>query len=206
MRALIATALAVSVTASAAEPPALPGSLASPLERPRQRHGCLPTGNGYLRARIRGALALDVNLRDRELECDGDARPDGHGIRVSFAGPLRTDGRRLRMVFGIGSASEGRGGHALPVNLTVIFEGEQRLFATRGDDKCTIDELTQQRLGGPGNAARSYRIVARGFCIAPVPALAAGDQILINSFDFAGSVSFAASDEAARPAGRNHAQ
>ena len=164
----------------------------TPLSNPLSptHHGCLVTGNGYLRARIRGSMKLDIDLHDSELECEGGARPDGSGIRVSFAGPLRSDGRRLRMVFGVSSASEGRAGRALPTNLTVIFEGEQRLFATRGEDKCTVDELTQERLGALGGPTRSYRVIARGFCIAPVSGLPAGGQILVSSFDFAGSVTF----------------
>ncbi len=162
----------------------------TPAAPPRAAHGCLVTGNGYLRARIRGALTLDVNLHDGELECDGGARPDGSGIRVSFAGPLRSDGRRLRMVFGVGTASEGTAGRELPTNLTVIFEGEQRLFATRGEDKCTVDELSQERVGALGGPSRSYRVVARGFCIAPASALNDRSQILVSSFDFAGSVTF----------------
>ena len=154
-------------------------------------HGCLATGNGYLRAKIRGALTLDVDLHDSELECAGGARPDGSGIRVSFAGPLRSDGRRLRMVFGIGGrTTEGTAGRALPTNLTVIFEGEQRLFATRGDDKCTADEISQERVGALGGPSRTYRIVARGFCITPVNALNGSEKILVNSFDFAGRITF----------------
>jgi hypothetical protein len=152
--------------------------------------GCLVAGNGYLRAKIRGALKLDVNLHNSELECAGGARPDGSGIRVSFAGPVRSDGRRLRMVFGLVGASEGAAGRELPTNLTVIFEGEERIFATRGDDKCTVDEVSQQRVGELGGGARSYRVVARGFCIAPVNSLGDGRNILISSFDFAGSVTF----------------
>ncbi len=153
-------------------------------------HGCLATGDGYLRARIRGTLTLDVDLHNAELECDGGGRPDGSGIRVSFAGPLRSDGRRLRMVFGIGTAAEGSSGRELPTNLTVIFEGEQRLFGTRGEDKCTVDELKQDRIGTLGGPVRSYRVIARGFCIAPASALNGHDQILVSSFDFAGSVTF----------------
>jgi hypothetical protein len=129
-------------------------------------------------------------LHDAELECDGGARPDGHGIRVSFAGPLRSDGRRLRMVFGITGAVEGAAAHALPTNLTVIFEGEERIFATRGTDKCTADELSLERVGALGGPTRSYRVNAHGFCIAPVNSVSGTERILVNSFDFAGSVTF----------------
>lgn len=135
-------------------------------------------------------MSLDIDLHNAELECDGGVRPDGSGIRVSFAGPLRSDGRRLRMVFGVGSAAEGRSGRALPTNLTVIFEGEQRIFATRGEGKCTVDELTEQRLGALGGSSRPYRVIGRGFCIEPVNDLHGKESILVNSFDFAGRVTF----------------
>ena len=118
-------------------------------------HGCLPTGNGYLRARIRGALNLDIDWSNAELECDGGPRPDGSGVRVSFAGPPHGDGRRTRLVFGVGAVHEGRTGRDLPTNLTVIFEGEERLFATRGADHCTVDQLRQERVGALGGPKRS---------------------------------------------------
>ncbi|MEP7242186.1 MAG: hypothetical protein ABI885_00720 [Gammaproteobacteria bacterium] len=152
--------------------------------------GCLPSGNGFLRARIRGALNLDVNWHNPELECEGAARPDGTGIRLSFAGPIHSDGRRLRMVFGVTDAAEGTAGNALPTNLTVIFEGEKRLFSTRGDNRCTVDKLSQERVGALGGPTRSYRVVARGFCIEPVSALSAEERIVVSSFDFAGHVVF----------------
>jgi hypothetical protein len=175
-----------SVTPGAGSPPA--GALPpSPLVS--HANGCLATGDGFLRARIRGTLNLDIDLHNAELECEGGSRPDGSGIRVSFAGPLHSDGRRLRMVFGVASAVEGRSGRELPTNLTVIFEGEQQLFATRGDDRCTVDELRQERVGALG-AVRSYRVSARGFCIAPANGLREDERILISSFDFTGRVTF----------------
>jgi hypothetical protein len=152
--------------------------------------GCLAAGNGYLRARIRGALNLDINWRNAELECAGDERPDGSAIRLMFAGPQRPDGHRLRMVFAITRAREGRSGHELPTNLTVILEGDARLFATRGDDRCTVDSLRQERLEAAGGAGRSYRIVARGFCISPASTLNNTQRILVSSFDFAGRATF----------------
>ena len=156
----------------------------------KSTRGCVANGDGYLRARIRGALQLDVSLHNEELECDGGPRPDGSGIRVSFAGPARSDGRRLRMVFGVATATEGVNGRELPTNLTVIFEGEQRMFATRGDDKCTVDEFNQERVGALGGPIRTYRVIARGFCIAPVKALSSEQTIVVNSFDFAGTITF----------------
>ena len=191
---ILSTALIALVVASAAVaqiPTAPANPLAGlPAAGSKSTQGCLASGDGYLRARIRGALQLDVSLHNAELECDGGPRPDGSGIRVSFAGPARSDGRRLRMVFGVAAATEGVTGRELPTNLTVIFEGEQRMFATRGDDKCTVDEFKQERMGALGGPIRTYRVIARGFCIAPVKALNSEQTILVNSFDFAGNVTF----------------
>jgi hypothetical protein len=160
------------------------------ISKPGSTAGCLATGNGYLRARIRGAFNLDVDWHNGEIECEGGPRPDGSGIRVSFAGPKHADGRRLRMVFGVGAAKEGRPGRELPTNLTVIFEGEARLFATRGDSRCTVDRLDQERLGARGGPSRSYRIIASGFCTSPASTLSGDSRILVTRFDFAGNVIF----------------
>lgn len=192
-----------SGTAAGAEPPiVMPGGPSGPAGpaavRPGARSspgaGCLPTGNGYLRARVRGALNLDIDWHNAQIECQGEPRSDGTGIRVSFAGP-RADGRRLRMVFGVNAVHEGRSGRALPTNLTVIVEGGQRLYATRGEDRCTVDSLDQQRLSDSGAKSRSYRIVARGFCVAPASTLNDAEHILVSSFDFAGAVVFGTSFE-----------
>lgn len=179
--------------ASTLPAPARGGTATTPAAAPAA-HGCLPTGNGYLRARIRGALDLDIDWGNAEIECDGGPRPDGSGVRVSFAGPPHGDGRRMRLVFGVGSVHEGRTGHDLPTNLTVIFEGEERLFATRGADHCTVDELRQERVGALGGPKRSWRIIARGFCIAPASTLNSDARILVSRFDFAGSAVFEDAD------------
>ena len=76
--------------------------------------GCLLAGNGYLRARIRGAMNLDIDWHNNEMECNGEPRPNGHGVRISFAGPRHSDGRRLRMVFGVAGTKEGASGRETP--------------------------------------------------------------------------------------------
>lgn len=148
--------------------------------------GCLPTRDGYLRARLRGARNLDIDWRNDDLQCDGGPRPGGRGIRLAFAGPLLADGHRLRFVFGIGEHEghdAGDSTSALPANVTVIFEGESKLYSTRGEDKCTIDQLTRAPL-----TAHTLRVVGRGFCIAPAAAIDGGDALLLSRFDFAGTM------------------
>ncbi len=132
--------------------------------------GCFAAGGGYLRARMRGALDLDLDWKNAEMQCEGGPRPSGNGVRVSIGGPLRGEAR-IRLVFGIAGVGEGRGGKALPTNVTVLFEGESRVFATQGDDKCTVDSLTQQRVETLGAGRAIYRVVARGFCLGPATSL-----------------------------------
>lgn len=150
---------------------------------------CLRSGKAYLRASIRGAIRLDVDLRGAELTCEGGPRFNGGGILMSFEGSVGPQKRRVRMVFGINGAKEGRPGKELPTNLTVIFEGEKLLFATQGDGNCTVDRLTQTHITDR-HSTRAYRIVAHGFCIAPANDLTGHARILVTTFDFAGRADF----------------
>jgi hypothetical protein len=178
-------------------PTAAAQPLAAVSEPAAGTHGCLPGGNGYLRARIRGAVNLDLDWHNAQLECDGAPRADGSGFRLSFAGLAQ--GHHLRLVFGIRSALDALTGQTLPTNLTVIFEGEQRVFATRGDDKCTLDRMRQERLPDAQRAAATYRVTGRGFCIDPASALSGRERILVSRFDFAGRRAIAESPPGARP-------
>ena len=146
---------------------------------------------------MRGALDLDLNWANAEMQCEGGPRPSGNGVRVSIGGPARADGHRLRLVFGIAGVGEGSAGQTLRTNVTILFEGEQRIFATQGDDKCTVDSLTQERVEvlGPGRAV--YRVVARGFCLGPATNLSREERVFLTSFDFAGRVEFSDDDRRA---------
>jgi hypothetical protein len=161
--------------------------------------GCLVSGDGYLRARVRGALTLDLDWKNADMQCEGGPRPSGNGVRVSIGGPSRGDGRRLRIVFGVAGVGEGGGGEALRTNVTLLFEGEERIFATLGDDKCTVDKLEQHRVGSLGDSRAIYRVVGRGFCLGPATSLSRGERVFITSFDFAGRVEFVDDDRHVTP-------
>ena len=210
---LAAVAAAVAATAGLAAPaPAPPEarqhSLLAGVPRVALSVACLRSGTAYLRAHIRGAVRLDIDLKGHGLSCEGGPRLDGGGIRMGFEGRVEPGGRKLRMVFGIGGVQEGRAGRELPANLTVIFEGEHLLFSTQGDRNCTVDRLTQEPLSAshapirsPSAAAtirarsiaaktRAYRVVAHGFCIAPANDVSGRRRILVTTFDFAGRADF----------------
>jgi hypothetical protein len=172
----------VAAAAAAPDPPAAASAATAPQSA---APGCLPTHDGYLRARLRGAQNLDIDWRDAELQCDGGPRPDQHGIRLTFAGPALHDGQRLRFVFGIAAVHDVLNSHDVPANVTVILEGQSKLYSTRGEDKCTIDELNEAAIAG-ASAAHTLRITGRGFCVAPASAIDGGDGLLLSRFDFAG--------------------
>ena len=161
---------------------------------PRQRRACLPGERGYLRASLRGAIGAELDWRGAALQCEGGARPDGRGVRVSFLGPPDARGQRLRLVFGVAARAGAGATRNAPTNVTVIVEGRQRLYATQGDERCTVESLVQEPVPAtappsPG-AMLPYRIAARGYCIDPAMTLDGTARLYINRFDFAGVARF----------------
>ena len=155
---------------------------------------CLPGERGYLRANLRGAIDAELNWRGAGLQCEGGARPDGRGVRLSFLGPPDARGQRLRLVFGVAARPGAGTTRNSPTNVTVIVEGRQQLYATQGDDRCTIESLVQEPVPAtappsPG-ATLAYRVAARGYCIDPAMTLDGVARLYINRFDFAGLARF----------------
>jgi hypothetical protein len=153
---------------------------------------CLPAGNGYLRARLSGAVSTELNWGNDGVECTGAVRPTDGGIRMRFTG---NDGAgRLVLVFGIAKLQEGKSARNLPVNVTLIREGAGEFFSTQGDDKCTLDRVTQDAIVGIPHKSRSYRVTARGFCTEPARAVRGKGAVLLSRFDYSGRVDFETED------------
>jgi hypothetical protein len=149
--------------------------------------GCLPSHQGYLHARLRGASDLPINWRDGQMQCDGDIRPDAREIRLTFVGRAGARDHRIRFIFGIDAPPAAGVTHNVPAGVTVIFEGERRLYSTRGAGSCTITDLRQEPVGAP--AFHILRVRARGFCIGEATAVGGrGDFLLLSTFDFQGRV------------------
>lgn len=155
---------------------------------------CLPSGDGYLKARLAGAVSAELNWGNAGMECTGAVRPTDGGIRVRFTSSTAS-GEKLVLVFGISKLKEGQSAKAVPVNVTVIVEGAGEFFGTQGDDKCMLDDVKQLPIKGIPHRTRSYRIVARGFCTEPARAIRGKGSILISRFDFAGQVDFDEEDK-----------
>ncbi len=148
--------------------------------------GCLAAGDGNLKAEVRGAVVADLDWRNAQMQCDGGMRPDGQGLRITIAGPLPQEAgaepRKLRFIFGIGLVdSAGGAAQVLPTNLTVIVEGAQQLYATRGDDRCAVESLRRTPLAG---VAGTERVEVRGYCTSPAAEMAGDAQVLVPTFNF----------------------
>ncbi len=146
---------------------------------------CLATGDGYLRAKIAGAVEAHIDWPNKGTRCEGESREQPPGVRLSFQ---RAAGGRpnLLLVFGLTGVKQGEAAREVKVNLTVIVQGTSRIFGTLGDARCTIDSLTQRPLETPG----AYRVEARGFCTQPAHAVRGRGDVLVSTFEFAGPVNF----------------
>ena len=144
---------------------------------------CLESGDGYLRAKIAGAVDAHIDWPNSGTLCEGEFRENPPGVRLSFQ---RAAGAKpnLLLVFGLTGVKEGLSAREVKANLTVIVQGTSRIFGTLGDSRCTVDSLTQRPLA----AARSYRIEARGFCTQPAHAVRGKGDVLVSTFEFAGPV------------------
>lgn len=151
---------------------------------PAAQH-CLESGDGYFRARIAGAVDATVDWPNEGTHCEGEPKYPLPGVRLSFQ-HSPSHGVDLLFVFGLTGVVEGRDAHEVGTNLTVIVQGTDRFYGTRGYSRCTVDSLTQRRLG----SGHSYRVEARGFCTQPARAVRGDDAVLVSTFEFAGLVNY----------------
>src|SRR5512138_1026170 len=187
--ALLCTLAALLACKGHAQAQAADAAQAAPLAPAK----CLPAGNGYLRARLSGALKTELDWGNEGTECTGAVRPTDGGIRMRFSRP---DGQgKLVLVFGIAQLGEGKQARNLPVNVTLIREGAGEFFSTQGDDKCTLDLVTQDVIVGIPHRSRSYRVTARGFCTEPARAVRGKGSVLLSRFDYSGRVDFGSEDK-----------
>lgn len=189
-RSLVLLCMLSAVCACKVHAQAQPPAAQAPPPPPAAK--CLPAGDGYLRARLSGAVSTELDWGNEGTECTGAVRPTDGGIRMRFS---RLDGEgKLVLVFGIAQLREGRSAHNVPVNVTLIREGAAQFFSTQVDDKCTLDAVTQEAIVGIPHRARSYRVTARGFCTKPARAVRGTGAVLLSRFDYSGRVDFESQD------------
>ncbi len=158
---------------------------------------CLPDQAGFLEMRLRGNIEEVVRWTEPALACTGMSRPDGRGFRLRFAADR--GGGELAVVFAAPELGIGASGRGVPVNVTLLDGAGERIYGTQGDSRCVFDEVEQQPIEDPNLPPRSFRVAARGFCVAPARALDGDGSVLLTRFDFAGLVSWAADDTGPAP-------
>ncbi len=146
---------------------------------------CLSSGDGYLRAKIGGAVNTYIDWPNSGTRCEGESRDKPPGVRLSFQ-RAPAGAPNLLVVFGLSGVKPGESAREVGVNLTVIVQGTSRIYGTLGDSRCTVDSLSQRALDTPG----AFRIEARGFCTQPAHAVRGRGDVLVSTFEFAGLVNF----------------
>jgi nucleoid-associated protein YgaU len=144
---------------------------------------CLASNDGYLRAKLGGAVDARIDWPNSGTRCEGEFREKPPGVRLSFQ---RDPGGapNLLLVFGLTGVKEGLPAREVKANLTVIVQGTSRIYGTLGDSRCTVDSLSQRPLA----VKHTYRIEARGFCTQPAHAVRGKGDVLVSTFEFAGPV------------------
>lgn len=180
-----ASSAAAPASAAQRDKPAPAASLAAPAVT---TPGCLSSGDGYLRAKLGGAVEAQLDWPNGGTECQGESRGSPPGVRLSF----RRDKAHpdLLLVFGLTGVQRGQPAREVGVNVTVIVQGTSQVYGTLGDSRCTVDRLVQRPLPTDG----AYRIEARGFCTQPAHAVHGSGDVLVSTFEFAGPVMFVSDD------------
>jgi hypothetical protein len=176
-QALTFAALLVAAALGTAATPGAPGEDQAP--------ACLASGDGYLRAKLGGAVDAHLDWPNSGTLCEGESRDKPPGVRLSFQRAAGT-APNLLLVFGLTGVKQGESAREIKANLTVIVQGTSRIYGTLGDSRCTVDSLSQRPLGNAG----VYRIEARGFCTQPAHAVRGKGDVLVSTFEFAGPVNF----------------
>jgi nucleoid-associated protein YgaU len=178
---------AAPVASAAPVAPAAPVASAAPVAptAPVAPASCLESGDGYFRARLAGAIEANIDWPNSGTLCEGESRNTPPGVRLSFQ-RVPSGASDLLFVIGLSGVREGRPGREMRANLTIIVQGTDRFFGTLGDSRCTVDSLSQRRLG----SAKVYRVEARGFCTQPAHAVRGDGAVLMSTFEFAGVVRY----------------
>ncbi len=169
---LVACSDPVTATDGAASPPP-PASTVG-------RADC--AGDSFLRGRLVGAVAANVDWRADTISCEGGPRPDGDGARLRFA---RTagDGGGLAVIIAIPELSRRSTGTEFAANVTLIVEGEARFFSTQNREACWADVRGNEPIGD-----ERYAVEGELYCIAPLAEVNGPDSVMLDELGFRGIV------------------
>lgn len=143
---------------------------------------CRMNPEGFWTGRIYGAAPLEFDWRGAALDCAGNVRPDGRGLRLFLAGRPAGSSDRLLLVIGISAPLAELGGRENPVSVTLVDERSSRFFhGPEGRCFARIGDVAPLP-----DAAGSYRIEGDLYCAGAIAAVAGPGSITLGDMRFAG--------------------
>lgn len=143
---------------------------------------CVMDRDGYWQGRLFGAGALTVDWRGAELECAGNARPNGRGLRLFFAGRPDAEGERLLLVLGMAADIATLAGRELPADVTLVDEATSEFFHG-GGDRCFARIGEVQPLPGKADA---WRVDGELYCTGAIAAVGGELSVTLADVRFSG--------------------
>lgn len=159
-----------------------PPAAAARLGAPPELVPCVMDRDGYWQGRLFGVAPMDVNWRGAELKCAGNARPNGRGLRLFFAGRPGAGADRLLLVLGIATDIMTLAGREHPVSITVIDEASSQFFHSPGD-RCFTRVLELSPLAAE---AASYRVNGELYCVGAIAAVSGDAALTIGDTTYSG--------------------
>lgn len=145
---------------------------------------------GKLQGRLYGAIGVQLDWDEHELECSGMPRPEGRGARLRFAGPLPDNDRSIAIIIAIPDLGREALGNEYRSNVTVIEEGNGRFFSTPDLDNCLTDITKLDALDDGGD---SYSPGGLLYCVSPLPEVNGDSSISIPEVRFQGLLDWSSS-------------
>lgn len=179
--------LAFAVVLAGCKPPDETPATAAAVEPPPAR---LCGDTGELRARLYGAVSVELDWNSDELECSGMPRPEGNGARLRFAGQLPDTDRRIALIVAIPDLHRGAAGAEYATRITVIEEGGGRFFSTSSLNNCLTDITALEALDDSGDR---FRIGGVLYCLSPLAEVNGSSSLSIDELQFSGLLDWSAS-------------
>jgi hypothetical protein len=143
-----------------------------------------PEGNttcaddAYLEGNIVGAINASLAWTPDGLACAGGPRPDGEGIRLSFA-RSPDDGPGLTVIIALPTLERRATGKDLNANVTIILEGEARFFSTQNRETCWAAVSGNENVG-----AERYSVEGEVYCIGALAEVNGDASVTIDGLNF----------------------
>ena len=145
--------------------------------------------DGFLSTKLYGALAMSIDWRGSELDCEGMPRPGGDGIRLRFAGAVGDGSQSLVFIIGLPDLDRGESAREIGSNVTLIAEGDGRFFSTPGLDSCWTDVDAR---APDADSPDRFTVSGLLYCISPIPEVNGSSSVSLEELHFSGRLDWSA--------------